>query len=187
MNIHGPNGEVVQVTQDNRLKGLTVAESVMCGMAKVEGGWTLPFTQTGAANTTDNVVFHFENTSDKAFDFHFITVASAEAGLWTLESGRARSSGGTTMALAPLNVLSGKTQDMTAFFGTAIVVAGTAIDISYTRVAADTPIDILDNSKALIIPASGTLAIKFKADAGNNVMAVTSRIHGKPPWENGEL
>lgn len=183
MQINGSDGRIADVTKDHRLRVFSASENLMHAMGEEGKAWTLPFTQTGAANTTDNVVFHFKNDADDPFDIHKIVVSSAEAGLWTVEYGRTYSSAGTTITLRQLNVLSGKTQDMTTFYGTAIVLAGTATDLIYTRVMADSPVDLLSDTASLQIEPSGTFAVKFKADAGNNVMGVSIMTHGVEPWE----
>jgi len=183
MQITGPDGKNLEITVDNRAKVLATTESMMHLLSEEGRAWTLPFTQTGAANTTDNAVFHFKNTADKSFDIHRVVVSSAEAGLWSIYSGRTYSSGGTTIALRQMNVLSGKTQSMTAYYGTGITLAGTATGIVYMRVAANVPTDLLANTTALQIEPSGTFEIRFQADAGSNVMGVNVYTHGLEPWE----
>jgi len=183
MIINGKDGKAVNVTADGRVMTLSANEAFMHAMCEIGKAWSLPFTQTGAANTTDNAVFHFKNTADKTFDVHKIMVSSAEAGLWSLYTGRTYSSGGTTLNLAQLNTGSGQTQSMTAYYGTGITLAGTATLVSVVRLAANTPFDILHNSEAFQVSPSGTYELRFKADTGNTVMGVTHLLHGEEPWE----
>jgi len=183
MIINGKDGKAVNVTADGRVMALSANEAFMHAMSEIGKAWTLPFTQTGAANTTDNAVFHFENTSDDAFDIHKIMVSSEEPGLWSLYTGRTYSSGGTPLTLAQLNTGSGQTQSMTAYYGTGLTLAGTATLLSIVRLAADTPFDILHGSEAFQIAPSGVYELRFKADTGNTVMAITHVLHGEEPWE----
>jgi len=183
MIINGPDGKAVIVTPDGRIPTLAANEPFMHAMAESGLAWSIPFTQTGAANTTDNAVFHFKNTSDETFDIHGMFCSSAEAGLWSLYTGRTYSSGGTAVSLAQLNTGSGKTQDMTAYYGTGITLAGTATLIAVKRQKADTPFDILSIQQALQISPSNTFEVRFKADTGNTVMACTLYTHGAEPWE----
>ena len=182
MILNDPNGESLEVLPDRSLRGTVVIQTDMNAIAGFGRGWTLPFTQTGAANTTDNIVFSLENTSDKNMEVMLCRVSSAEAGLWTLEQGRTYNSGGAAVVLRQLNVLSGATQDISCFFGTALVLAGTAIDLQYERIAADEPTELLDWAP-IVLPPSGSMALKFKGDAGSAVMGVTVKIHGANPWE----
>jgi len=181
--INGSNGRTVDVTSDNRIVTLSASEPFMHVLAEIGKAWTLPFTQTGAANTTDNAVFHMKNDSDDTLDLHFISASSAEAGLWSIYYGREYSSGGTAVTLKQLNTLSGKTQELTANYGTALTLTGTATQLMFVRVKADTPVDLLQHSQALQLEPSGTVEIRFQADAGNNVMAVNVLLHGEEPWE----
>jgi len=183
MIINGPNGTPADVTPDNRVRTLAASEPFLHVMAEIGAAWTLPFTQTGAANTTDNAVFHFENTSDDTFDVHKIIVSSAEAGRWSIHYGRTYSSGGTSVSLAQLNTLSGKSQNMTAYYGTGLTLSGTATLLMTCRLGADTPHDMLNGTEALQIDPSGVFEIRFQADAGNNVMTANIITHGVEPWE----
>ena len=182
MILNDPNGETAEILPDRSLRGTTTIQTDMNSITTLGRGWTLPFTQTGAANTTDNVVFFLKNASDKDMEVMLLRVSSAEPGLWTIEQGRTYTSGGTTIALRQLNVLSGATQDVESYYGTAIVLGGTATDLQYERVAADESRELLDWSP-VVLPPSGTIAVKFQADTGNNVMGVTAKIHGANPWE----
>jgi len=152
-------------------------------MSEIGEAWTLPFRQTGANNTTDNPVFHFKNTSDKPFDVHAVICSSAEAGTWSVYYGRTYTSGGSALTLAQLNTLSGKTQDMNAYYGTALTLAGTAVLAASTRAAANTPVDVFQKQQAFQVEPSGTFEIRFEADAGNNKMEVIVFTHGEEPWE----
>jgi len=175
-------GIPAKITNDNRLSVVAVTQTDLNALAGEGSAWTLPFVQNAAANTTDNVVFHFKNTSGDAFDFMRLLVSSKDPGRWTIETGRTYSAGGTAITLRQLNSASGKTQDMTAYYGTGITLAGTASDIMYVRTAADETIDLLDYGP-IVVEQSDTLAIKFKADTGSLEMAVTPIIHGSNPWE----
>ena len=152
-------------------------------LAEEGRAWTLPFTQTAANDTNDNVVFHFKNTSDSSFDIHKIQVSCASKGLWTVETGREYSSGGGEIIVRQLNSGSSKTQDLNVNFGTALLLTNTASDIIYSRVNSDDPKDILADTEALQLESGDTFAIKFKADTAAQVMAVTVYIHGQEPWE----
>lgn len=183
MIINGSNGTAAEVTPDGRVRTLAGNESFMHIMAEIGRAWTIPFIQTGAANTTDNVVFHFDNTSAEGFDVHKLVVSSAEAGLWSIYYGRTYASGGTTAPLSQMNVTSGRTQNMAAFYGTALTLDGTANLLVASRCAAGIPFDLLFNTEALQVEPSGTFEIRFQADAGGNVMTGTTFIHGTEPWE----
>lgn len=181
MIVNDPNGDAQRVGPDGRATDLSVIQTDLNALADVGLAWTLPFTQD-AVDTTDNVVFHFENTSTEDFDFMRLIVSASGAGLWTVETDRAYGSGGTTLNLAPLKTLSGKVQAMTAYYGQDVILTGTAEDLFYVRVAADTPVDLLAYGP-IVVQSSGTLAIKFNADAGTPTMGVTPILHGKPPWK----
>jgi hypothetical protein len=182
MILNDPNGEAAEILPDRSLRSTTVIQTDMNAITGFGRGWTLPFTQTGAANTTDNIVFFLSNASDKKMEVMLTRVSSAEAGLWTLEQGRTYTSGGAAISLRQLNVLSGATQDISCFFGTALVLGGTAVDLQYERVAADESRELLDWAP-VVLPPSGSMALKFKGDAGGAVMGVTVKIHGANPWE----
>jgi hypothetical protein len=111
-----------------------------------------------------------------------LIVSSTIGGLWTIESGRVYSAGGTAILIRQLNTSSGKTQDLTAYYGADITLTGTAIDIFYVKTAANQAFEILDYGPIIIAPAT-TLAIKFQADSGTPVLAVTPVIHGVNPWD----
>jgi len=176
-------GYLAGVTKDNRLRVFAAIEPIMHVLAEDGRAWTLPFKQTAANDSNDNIVFHFKNTSDTSFDIHKIQVSSASAGLWTIETGRAYSSGGAEITLRQLNSGSSKTQDISSNFGTALVLTGTASDVIYSMSSANDPKDILADTEALQLEAGDTFAIKFKADTGNQDMAVTVYLHGQEPWE----
>jgi len=180
MLLNGPNGDPVDVTPDKRLKTVSVTQTDMNAMARQGLAWTLPFTQS-SADITDNVVFHIENTGSDPLDVMRLLLSTGGAGLWTIEHGRAYSSGGAAVTLAQLNAKSGKTQDVAAYYGQDITLTGTAVDVAYLRVGADSPFDIL-NEAPVVLPASGTMALRFAADASVTVMAVTPILHGKVPW-----
>jgi len=181
MIINDPSGIPVKVTSDQRLQAVSVVQTDINALGTLGKAWTLPFT-VAAADTTDNVVFHFKNTSDDEMEFMRFWVSASGAGLWTMEYDRLYSSGGTTIALRQLNVSSGKTQSMTAYYGADITLTGTAVDLGYLRVAADTPTEILDYGP-IIIPPSAMFALKFKADAGTPTIACMPILHGSNPWE----
>jgi len=183
MIINDPNGIAAEVTADHRLKTLSAIEPFMHAMSEIGRAWTVPFTQTGAANTTDNAVFHFENTSDGSFDIHKVVVSSAEAGRWSVYTGRTYSSGGTAVSLAQLNTGSGKTQDMTSYYGTGLTLAGTATLLMTCRLGANNPHDMLNGTEAFQVEPGGVFEVRFKADTGNTVMAVNIITHGVEPWE----
>jgi len=65
------------------------------------------------------------------------------AGTWTIEYGREYSAGGTAMTLGQLNVKGGKSHDVAAYYGQDITLTGTAKDIYYYRLGADTTYDVL--------------------------------------------
>lgn len=182
--INDPNGAPAKVTADGQVRAISVVQTDLNYIGTLGKAWTLPFTQTGAANTTDNVIFHLQNTSDDEVEVMRLVVSSAEAGLWTTEYGRSYTSGGAAILLRQMNTLSGKTQSVSAFFGTALTLGGTAVDSIYTRLAADTPFDLL-NYGPIILEPSAFMAIRFQADTGNNIMGVTPFLHGANPFLNG--
>jgi len=181
MIINDPNGTPLEVTSDGRAQVVSVMQTDINALGMLGRAWTLPFT-VAAADTTDNVVFHFKNDSDEDMEFMRFWVSASGAGLWTMEYDRVYSSGGTTIALRQLNVSSGKTQDMTAYYGADITLTGTAVDLGYLRIAADTPVDILDYGP-VIVPPSSTFALKFNADSGTPTIACMPILHGSNPWE----
>lgn len=182
MQINNADGTVAEVNPDHSFRTTAVIQTDMNAITSFGRGWTLPFTQTGAANTTDNVVFFLKNTSDKNMEIMLLRVSSAEPGLWTIEQGRSYTSGGAAIELRQLNVLSGATQDISCFFGTALTLGGTASVLQPERVGADDSRELLDWSP-IILPPSGAMALRFQADTGSNVMGVTLKIHGANPWE----
>lgn len=184
MIITSADGKALEISKDGRARVHSINEPMMHAMAEEGQAWTLPFIQTGAANTTDNAVFHFKNTSDSGFDVHTVVVSSAEAGLWSIYYGRAYSAGGTALSLAQLSVSSGKTQAMTAYYGTGLTLTGTAVLLTAKRGLANTPQDLLSNSESLQIEPGATFEVRFQAAAGSNQMAVTIFTHGVEPWEN---
>jgi len=181
MIINDPNGIPVKVTTDKRLQTVSVIQTDINALAGIGKAWTLPFTHT-APNTTDNAVFHFKNTSSEIFEIMRLIVSSTIGGLWSIASGETYTSGGTAIALRQLNISSGKTQNMTAYSGTALTLGGTATDLYYTKTAANTPYDILAYGPIIITP-SETLTLRFKADSGTPVIAVTPILHGNNPWD----
>jgi len=181
MIINDPDGTAASVTSDKRLQTVAVMQTDINALVGIGKAWTLPLTVT-AADATDNVVWHFKNTSSDPFDIMRLIVSSTIAGVWTLESGRSYSANGTAMTLAQLNTSSGKTQSMTAYYGTDITLTGTAVDLYYWKTAADTPYDILQYGPILVGP-SGEVALKFNADSGTPIIAVTPVLHGANPWE----
>jgi len=176
----GTSGKSATVTNDGSLRTISIVQTDINALAALGTAWTLPFTVT-AADTTDNVVFHVNNTASLDLEFMRIIVSSAIGGLWTIESGRTYSSGGTAVSLRQLKIASGKTQDMTAYYGADITLAGTASDIFYVKTAANEPFDLLNYGPVVVTPSS-KMAIKFKADSGTPVIAVTSIVHGENPW-----
>jgi len=181
MIINDPNGKPMNITSDGRAQVVSVIQTDINALAGEGRAWTLPFSVT-AADATDNVVFHFKNTSSDMFDMMRLIVSSTIAGVWTIESGRAYSSGGTTISLAQLNTGSGITQTMTAYYGTDITLTGTASILYYWKTAANEPYDILQYGPVVISP-SGEIAIRFNADSGTPIIAVTPVVHGANPWE----
>jgi len=142
MIINDPNGDPVKVTTDRRMQTVSVIQTDINALAGIGKAWTLPFKVT-AADTTDNVLFHFNNTSSEPFDFMRLLVSSTIGGLWTIETGRTHSAGGTAMSLVHLKTGSGVTQDMTAYYGNDVTLAGTATDIYYLKSGANEPYDVL--------------------------------------------
>lgn len=183
MIITNSDGKALDISPDGRARVHSIEENMMHAMAEEGKAWTLPFIQTGAAGVADNAIFHFKNTSDSGFDIHKIAVSSAEIGLWSLYHGRAYSAGGTAMTLAQLNVTSGKTQAMTAYYGTALTLTGTAVLLTAKRSGANTPQDLLEGMEALQIEPGATFEIRFQGAAGTQPMAVTVACHGVEPWE----
>jgi len=184
MIINDPNGTAGKITPDGRIYTLSAVEPFMHAMAEIGRAWTLPFTQTSAANSTDNAVFHFENTSDSAFDIHRVEVSAANEGLWSLYTGRTYSSGGTAVTLRQLNTASGSSQDMTANYGTALTLAGTATLVSVCRFAADDPRDLMANQQALQIGPGDTFEVRYDSDGtAGYAMSVVIYTHGEEPWE----
>jgi len=181
MIINDSNGKPMKVTDDGRGQVVAVMQTDINALATIGKAWTLPFTQA-AADATDNVVWHFKNTSDSDFEIMRLICSAAIKGTWTIESGRVYSSGGTAQTLQQLKIGGGITQDMTAYYGADIQVTGTAKDIYYFRTEADSPVDILQYGPIVIQP-SQTVAIKFNADSGTPTMAVTPILHGANPWE----
>jgi len=182
MIINGPDGKSVEVTPDARVKTLAAVEPFMHVMSEIGQAWTLPFKVT-AADTTDNVVFHLKNTSDETLDIHYLKMSSTIGGLWTVEYGKTYSSGGTAILIRQLNTLSGKTQDLTAYYGADMTLAGTGTDLIYMKSPANTPIDLLADSQSLQVEPSAVIAIRFQADSGTPVIAGTVFLHGEEPWE----
>jgi len=181
MIINDPNGVPAKVTSDGRLQAVSVVQTDINALGTIGKAWTLPFKVT-AADTTDNVVFHFKNTDSEDFEIMRLIVSSAIGGVWTIESDRVYSSGGTSISLKQLNLSSGKTQAMTAYYGADMTLTGTAIDMAYFKTAANAPYDILSYGPIIVTPAS-TVALKFQADSGTPVLAVTAILHGANPWE----
>jgi hypothetical protein len=179
--VNDANGQPANITDDGQLRTISVVQTDLNYIGTLGRAWTLPFTQTGAANTTDNTVFNLKNTSDDEIEIMRLVLSSAEAGLWSLEYGRERTSGGTAVLLRQMNTLSGKTQSVSAFFGTALTMTGSATDNAYVRVGADAPFDILNYGPVILEP-SATMSIRFQADTGSNVMAVTPFMHGSNPF-----
>lgn len=188
MRVQGSDGTPLLITKDKRAHVVAVTHPDMHVMADEGQAWTLPFKQAAGANITDNVVFYFENTSSKKIDFHGIFVSSQDGGEWTLECGKSYTSGGTPVGLRQLDTLSGKTQSIVAYYGQAIVIGGTGIDVIYMSSRAGEDIDLLRGMEALKIRPSGTFAVRFKANTtGALSMSGTPALHGQMPWEsNGD-
>ncbi len=183
MIINDPNGAPVKVTKDHRMHVIAATEGFLHAMAEVGEAWTING-QITAADTTDNVIMHFKNTSDKTFDCHGIILSSSGAGLYTLEYGRTFvSGGGTARELAQFNTLSGKAQDQVSYIANDITLAGTGTDLFCGRLAADTQVDIISGTEALQLEPSATIAVRFQADAGTPVVCVNYICHGLEPWE----
>ncbi len=182
MVITGANGTVLEITPDHAAKVTATVQTDLNAITSEGRGWTLPLRQPGAANTNDNVVWHLANNSDAAVDIMRLVVTSAEAGVWTIATGRTYTSGGASILLRQLNTSSGKTQDLTCFSGTALTMGGTAEETTYTRVAADSPIDLLKDAP-IVVHSSGLVELRFQGDAGSAEMTVTPFIHGANPWE----
>jgi len=184
MIINDPNGKAANVTEDGRLFTLSANEPFMHAMSEIGKAWTLPFTQTSAANSTDNAVFHFKNTSDNAFDIHAIMVSASNAGMWSVYTGRTYSSGGTAVTLKQLNTTSGKTQDMTAYYGTGITLAGTATLLEVGRVGVDIQTDLFSGKEAFQVGPSDTFEVRYDSDGtAGYPMTVVVYTHGEEPWE----
>jgi len=177
----GNSGVAAKITSDGNLRTLSIVQTDVNALAGAGLAWTIPFTVT-AADTTDNVVFHIKNTSSSNLEFMRLMLSSTIGGLWTVESGRTYSANGTAVTLKQLKINSGKTQDMTAYYGADITLAGTASDMFYIKTAANQPYGLLDYGPIIVAP-SATMAIKFKADSGTPVIAVTGVVHGANPWD----
>ncbi|MEE8382221.1 MAG: hypothetical protein V3R78_10165 [Thermodesulfobacteriota bacterium] len=184
MILNDPNGIPVKITKDNRMHVIAATEGFMHAMAEIGEAWTVNGAIT-AADTTDNVIMHFENTSDKTFDCHGVIISSSGAGLVALEYGRTFvSDGGTARSLAQFNTLSGKTQDQTSYIANDITLSGTGTDLICARIAADTQVDILSMTEALQLEPSATISVRFQADAGTPTICIAYICHGSEPWED---
>jgi hypothetical protein len=183
MIINDPNGQAAEVTPDRRLKTVSATETMMHALAEIGKAWTINGS-IAAADTTDNVILFFNNTSDVSFDVHRIILSSSIAGRMAVEYGRTYSSGGgTAKSLAQLNTLSGKTQNQISYIANDIILAGTGTDIICNRLAADVPYDILGDTQSLQLEPSATVAVRFQADSGTPAVCVTFVCHGVEPWE----
>lgn len=183
MIINDSDGAALAVTGDNRAKVLAATAGYMHVMAEEGKAWVVTGSAT-AADTTDNVVFFFQNDSGNDFDCHGFIFSSSGAGLVTLEYGRTYTSGGgTALSLAQLNTVSGQTQDQTSYIANDIVLAGTGTDLFCHRVAADTPVDIISRTQALQLAPTNTIALRFQADTGTPVFCINYISHGQEPWE----
>ena len=181
--LNDPNGQPQRVSKDGRAHTKSVSEGFMHAMAEVGKAWNINGSIT-AADTTDNVIFFFKNTSDKPFDCHGIEISSSIAGLYTLEYGRTYTSdGGTARVLSQWNTLSGKTQDQVSYIANDIVLAGTGTDLICGRLAADKSRDILHGHACLQLEPSATIAVRFQADSGTPAVCIAYVCHGEEPWE----
>jgi len=181
MLINDPDGDTLRVSKDHRLHTVSVVQTDVNALAEAGTAWTLAFTQA-AADATDNVVFHIKNNDSKPFELMRLLTSNVIAGTWSVEYGREYSAGGTAMTLGQLNVKGGKSHDISAYYGQDITLTGTAKDIYYFRLSADTPYDLL-NYAPIVIPPSGTVSVRFNADSGTPIMTFSVVCHGENPWD----
>lgn len=183
MIINDPNGQALVINNQGMANVLAVNETLFHRMIRDGLAFSLGSLQITAAGATDAVFFHLLNGESEHIEIHSIIFGSTVAGFVTIEYGRTYSSGGTALTARNLNASSGITVTTTAYYGNAIVLAGTAVDIKIIRVSADVSIRCIAEDEVLILGANDTLAIRFDPDSGTPVIGYTVELHKEEPWE----